>query len=107
ATIVVTIGLLLVLFIFYPIGSALTSPVQESRGHFAPRPRGERLLTSDIWGLGCLGGGTRCGVAINSALLATIVGLLSTLLGLALALVVARRRARSRGGRARQFARAL
>jgi iron(III) transport system permease protein len=90
ATIVVTIGLLLVLFIFYPIGSALTSAVQDSRGHFAPQLVGERLLTSDIWGLGCLGGGTRCGVAINSALLATIVGLLSTLLGLALALVVQR-----------------
>ena len=35
-------------------------------------------------------GGTRCGVAINSALLATIVGVLSTLLGLVLALVVQR-----------------
>jgi iron(III) transport system permease protein len=90
ATIVVTIGLLLVLFIFYPIGSALTSAVQDARGHFAPQLVGERLLTSDIWGLGCLGGGTRCGVAINSALLATIVGLLSTLLGLALALGVQR-----------------
>ena len=90
ATVVVTIGLLLVLFIFYPIGSALTSAVQDSRGHFAPQLVGERLLTSDIWGLGCLGGGTRCGVAINSALLATIVGLLSTLLGLALALAVQR-----------------
>jgi iron(III) transport system permease protein len=90
ATIVVTIGLLLILFIFYPIGSALTSAVQDGRGHFAPHLVGERLLTSDIWGLGCFGGGTRCGVAINSALLATIVGLLSTLLGLALALVVQR-----------------
>src|SRR6185312_13850962 len=54
---------------------------------------GERLWTEDIWSLGCFGGGTRCGVAINSALLATIVGTLSTLLGLALALVV------QRGGR--------
>ena len=36
ATIVVTIGLLLILFIFYPIGSALTSAVQDARGHFAP-----------------------------------------------------------------------
>ena len=62
-----TIGLLLVLFIFYPIGSALTSAVQDARGHFAPQLVGERLLTSDIWGLGCLGGGTRCGVAINPA----------------------------------------
>ncbi|HSC23840.1 MAG TPA: iron ABC transporter permease [Casimicrobiaceae bacterium] len=90
ATIVVTIGLLLVLFIFYPIGTALIAAVQDARGHFAPHLVGERLLTDDIWGLGCVGGGTRCGVAINSALLATIVGVASTLLGLALALVVQR-----------------
>jgi iron(III) transport system permease protein len=90
ASIVVSIALLLVLFIFYPIGSALVSAVQDAKGHFAPQLVGERLLTSDIWGLGCLGGGTRCGVAINSALLATIVGVLSTLLGLALALAVQR-----------------
>jgi ABC-type Fe3+ transport system permease subunit len=37
-----------------------------------------------------LRGGTRCGVAINSVMLATIVGVLSTLLGLTLALVVQR-----------------
>ena len=35
----------------------------------------ERLLAQDIWGLGCFSGsGTHCGVAINSVLLATIVG---------------------------------
>ena len=60
------------------------------KGNFAPALAAERLLTADIWGLGCLGGGTRCGVAINSALLATIVGVCSTLLGLVLALVVQR-----------------
>jgi len=90
ATIVVTVGLLLVLFIFYPIGTALIAAVQDSRGHFAPHLVGERLFTEDIWSLNCFGGGTRCGVAINSALLATIVGIASTLLGLALALVVQR-----------------
>ena len=93
ATIVVSIGVLLVLFIFFPVGSALVAAVLDSSGHFAPRLVADRLLTADIWGFGCLGGGTRCGVAINSALLATIVGVLSTLLGLALALVV------QRGGR--------
>src|SRR5204862_6794058 len=50
----------------------------------------ERLFTADIWSLACLGGGTRCGVAINSVMLAVIVGVLSTLLGLVLALVVQR-----------------
>ena len=60
------------------------------RGAFAPGLAVERLFAADIWGLGCLGGGTRCGVAINSAMLATIVGMLSTLIGLVLALVVQR-----------------
>ncbi|MEO8537961.1 MAG: hypothetical protein ABI533_10560, partial [Betaproteobacteria bacterium] len=90
ATIVVTIALLLTVFIFYPVGSALVAAVLDARGHFAPRLVSERLFTSDIWGMGCLGGGTRCGVAINSALLAAIVGTVSTLLGLVLALVVQR-----------------
>ncbi len=90
ATIIVTIGVLLLLFIFYPIGSALVAAFQDAKGAFAPQLVGQRLLTEDIWGLGCFGGGTRCGVAINSALLATIVGVLSTLIGVALALVVQR-----------------
>ena len=90
ATIVVTIAVLLLVFIFYPVGSALVAAVLDARGNFAPQLVGERLLTADIWGLGCLGGGTRCGVAINSALLAAIVGVFSTLLGLVLALVVQR-----------------
>jgi len=90
ATIVVVIATLLIVFVFYPVGSALVAAVLDGRGKFAPGLVGERLLTPDIWGLGCLGGGTRCGVAINSALLAAIVGTVSTLLGLVLALVVQR-----------------
>jgi len=90
ASIVVTIALLLLVFIFYPVGSALVAAVLDAQGRFAPHLVGERLLTADIWGLGCFGGGTRCGVAMNSALLATVVGVGSTLLGLMLALVVQR-----------------
>jgi iron(III) transport system permease protein len=90
ATIVVTVATLLLVFIFYPVGSALVAAVLDTRGKFAPQLVGDRLFTADIWGLGCLGGGTRCGVAINSALLAAIVGVVSTLLGLMLALVVQR-----------------
>ena len=90
ATVVVTIATLLLVFIFYPVGSALVAAVLDARGHFAPQLVADRLLTADIWGFGCLGAGTRCGVAINSALLATVVGVVSTLLGLMLALVVQR-----------------
>ena len=90
ATIVVVIGALLIVFIFYPVTRSLVAAVEDAQGRFAPGLISARLLTPDIWGLGCFGGGTRCGVAINSALLAAIVGLLSTLLGLVLALVVQR-----------------
>ncbi len=90
ATIVVVIAALLVIFIFYPVAKALLAALFDGQGRFAPQLAVQRLLTEDIWGIGCLGGGTRCGVAINSALLATIVGVLSTLLGLVFALVVRR-----------------
>ena len=90
ATLVVVIAALLAIFIFFPVGKALLAAVQDRDGHFAPALVAARLFTADIWGIGCLGGGTRCGVAINSALLGTIVGVLSTLLGLALALLVQR-----------------
>jgi iron(III) transport system permease protein len=50
-----------------------------------------RLSDSAIWGLGCFSGGT-CGVAWNSLFLATMVGVLSTALGLAFALLAVRTR---------------
>jgi iron(III) transport system permease protein len=90
ATIVVVIAALLTIFIFFPVGKVLTAALFDGKGAFAPGLAAERLLGADIWGLACFGGGTRCGVAINSAMLATIVGILSTLIGLVLALVVQR-----------------
>jgi len=90
ATIVVVIAALLLLFIFFPVGRSLVAAVFDAQGRFAPGLAADRLLSQDVWGLGCLGGGTRCGVAINSALLATIVGIGSTAIGLLLALVVQR-----------------
>jgi iron(III) transport system permease protein len=86
ATIVVTIAALLLLFIFFPVGKSLLAALLDKEGRFAPGLAVERLLAPDIWGLGCLGGGTQCGVAINSLILATIVGFGTTLLGLVLAL---------------------
>ncbi|HVN34169.1 MAG TPA: iron ABC transporter permease [Casimicrobiaceae bacterium] len=90
ATIVVAVAALLSIFIFFPVGKALLAALLDPQGRFAPGLAVERLFTADIWSLDCLRGGTRCGVAINSAILATVVGVLATLLGLALALVVQR-----------------
>ena len=90
ATIVVVSAVLLALFIFYPVGRSLVAAVQDERGAFAPALAAQRLFSADIWSLSCLVGGARCGVAINSLILGTLVGLLSTLLGLAFALTVQR-----------------
>jgi len=90
ATIVILITALLLLFVALPVGTSLITAVVDARGHFAPGVLMERLFTADIWGLGCLHGGTRCGVAINSLLLATIVGVSCTLIGVVLALFIAR-----------------
>ena len=95
ASIVVVIAALLLLFIFYPVGRSLVSALQDSRGAFAPGMALARLTAPDIWGLGCFGGGTGCGVAVNSLMLATIVGFLST--GFALVLALAVQRGQQRG----------
>ena len=95
ASIVVVIAALLLLFIFYPVGRSLVAALLDSHGAFAPAMALARLTAPDIWGLGCFGGGTGCGVAINSLVLATIVGFLST--GFALVLALAVQRGQQRG----------
>ena len=93
ASIVVTIAALLGLFVFFPVGKALMAALLDDSGRFAPGVAAGRLLASDIWGLGCLtldAQATHCGVAINSVVLATLVGLGTTLLGLTLALAAQR-----------------
>jgi len=76
----------------------------------APSLRGAALASTPRpigpWGLVCLGGGLRCGVAWNALFPALLVGVGSTVLGLAFALVAAGplvhrrlRRRRQRGDR--------
>jgi iron(III) transport system permease protein len=90
ATIVVVIATLLLLFIFYPVGRSLAATLFDAEGRFAPTVAWERLASPDIWGLACFSSSVQCGVAIHSLMLATLVGLLSTLAALVLALAVTR-----------------
>lgn len=83
---------LIVLFVLYPIACVLLSAVRDNHGTFAPAEFAAKFFTESIWGLGCLGGDAHCGVAWNTVLLAIIVGLATTLLGLAFALVALRTR---------------
>eukprot|EP00873_Tetraselmis_striata_P030993 jgi/Tetstr1/451257/TSEL_038293.t1 len=66
-------------------------------GVFQPGVFITRLIAPDLWGLGCLYGQPRCGVVINTLILGILSGVLSTLLGLALALLVARTNFRFKG----------
>jgi iron(III) transport system permease protein len=77
------------LFVFLPIAQMLANALVTEDGGYSLAAFAEKLLSDRLWSLGCLSGG-RCGVAWNSLLLAILVGVISTLLGLAFALVATR-----------------
>ncbi len=87
---VVISSALILAFVFYPIATMLAGAVTDEEGHLALDLFVRRLLADDIWSLDCLAGGQRCGVMFNTVLLGTLTGVISTLLGLAFALVVVR-----------------
>ena len=87
---------LTLLFIGLPVLQMLVIPFRAEDGGWSLAPFLERLLDAKIWRLGCLAGGVSCGVAWNSLVLAISVGVLSTLLGLAFALVLTRTNLRFR-----------
>jgi iron(III) transport system permease protein len=90
-----TVGLviaLITLFVFYPILTVLASAVRDDAGRFAPGVFLDKFLDRSVWGLDCLAGPLRCGVAWNTLFLAVVVGAVTTLLGLAFALVATRTR---------------
>lgn len=82
--------LLIGLFIFYPVAVILKSAIVDQAGNFAPSEFTDRIFSSTIWGLGCVTSNTACGVAWNTLILAVLTGLLTTLLGLACALLIQR-----------------
>ncbi|MCH8183039.1 MAG: iron ABC transporter permease [Proteobacteria bacterium] len=84
------------IFIFFPVFRILISALQDNDGAFAVRVFFEKLFDRRIWGVGCLGGGVRCGVAWNSFLLAVLTGLSSTILGLVFAVIATRTRFRAK-----------
>jgi iron(III) transport system permease protein len=76
-------------FVFYPILIMMMAAFATDEGGYSVLGFFPKLFDDRIWSLGCLSGG-RCGVAWNSLFLAVAVGVLSTLLGLAFALVLTR-----------------
>lgn len=78
------------LFIFMPLVQMMASALVTQEGEYSVSVFFSKLFSERLWGLGCVTGGPRCGVAWNSLLLAIVVGVLTTVLGLVFALVVTR-----------------
>ena len=87
---VVTVTLLVTAFTFFPVLKILIQAVQDNDGAFSLAAFLNRLFTEKIWGISCITGNTRCGVAWNTLILAILCAVLSTGLGLAFALIVTR-----------------
>jgi len=82
--------LLIGLFIFFPVSIILKSALVDQSGALAPSAFVARFFDSSIWGLGCVTSNTNCGVAWNTLILAVLCGVITTLLGLACALLILR-----------------
>ena len=93
---VCVLSLLLLIFVAYPIGRMLLAAFIDEKGQWVASNAIERFFNADLWGTGCVTGNVRCGVAINSMVLAVLAGLSSTLFGFALALLAERGGSRNR-----------
>lgn len=78
------------IFVFFPIAKLLTAAFITEDGSYSVFVFTAKFFDARIWGLGCLTGTSRCGVAWNSLFLAVMVGFITTVLGLVFALVVTR-----------------
>ena len=83
-------GGLLVLFIVFPVLKTLVAAFLTEEGGFAPSMLWERVASERNFGLACLSGGARCGVAWNTLFLGLLVGASTTVLGTVLALMAER-----------------
>jgi iron(III) transport system permease protein len=81
---------LVLVFVFFPVSRVLVSAVQDDDGALALAEFWAKLAAREVWGLDCLGGSLSCGVAWNTLFLGVLVGVGTTALGLAFALVVTR-----------------
>ena len=94
---VVLCSALLLLFVALPVSVALGGAFLDDSGRFSLGALAERLGHERIWGLSCLAGGVRCGVAWNTLFLALLTAFGTTLLGTMLALVAERGAQRLKG----------
>ncbi len=86
----VAIAALVAVFTFFPVFRILVSAIEDANDALSLAAFARRLFTEKVWGIGCIVGTTRCGVAWNTLLLAFCCALACTGLGLAFALIATR-----------------
>ncbi len=87
---VVCCSALLLLFVALPVGKSLVGAFVTDDGRLSVAALAERLGHERVWGLACLAGGPRCGVAWNTLLLALLTAAGTTLMGTLIALYAER-----------------
>ena len=78
------------IFVFFPIISMLLSAFIGEDKAYSISVFIDKITDVRLWSLSCITGGQKCGAAWNSFALAVLVGIATTVLGLAFALVVTR-----------------
>ncbi|RZL92068.1 MAG: iron ABC transporter permease, partial [Variovorax sp.] len=87
---VIGCGVLMALFIAYPVSKALSGALLDESGRWSFIAFLARIGTERVWGLGCLSGAVRCGVAWNTLVLALLTATGTTFLGTLMALMAER-----------------
>ena len=90
AAAVVLAAALLALFVGLPVAKALVGAFVDDGGAWSLPALLARLSHERVWGLACLSGGVRCGVAWNTLALALLTASGTTLLGALIALYAER-----------------
>ncbi len=81
---------LLLLFVALPVAKSLIGAFYNEAGAPSLAALGDRLGNERVWGLSCVAGGVRCGVAWNTLFLALLTATGTTLMGTLIALYAER-----------------
>ena len=88
---------LVIAFVFFPVSRILISALQDEEGNYIASLFLQKITSPTIWGLDCLSSNMNCGVALNSLWMGVLVGVITTVLGLAFALLVTRTGMQAKG----------
>ena len=90
ASAVLGCAVMLILFIAFPVTKALYGAFLMEEGRWSITALFSRIGNERVWGLNCLAGGVRCGVAWNTLFLALLTATGTTILGTMMALMAER-----------------